>query len=125
MDNQENPSQGPSGEPNQPPLNAPSNNQNNNMVMGVLAYLGVLVIIPYLINKDSSFVKFHVKQGLVLFGIEVIVWVLGYMVAPFWILLRIVNLGVLVLSIIGIVNVVQGKEKVLPLVGKFAQNLHV
>jgi uncharacterized membrane protein len=106
---------------NQPPLNVPG----NNMVMGILSYLGVLVIIPYIVAKNNSVVKFHVKQGLVLLGIEVIVWILGYVAGPLALLLLIVNLGVLVLSIIGIINVVQGNQKELPLVGKFAKNINI
>lgn len=117
MDNQNN--------QNQAPQNASNNNKSNKTVMGVLSYLGVLVIIPYIVSRNNPFVRFHIKQGLVLLGIELIVWVLGSLVGPLGVLLLIVNLGVLVLSIIGIVNVVQGKEKELPLVGKFAKNLHV
>ena len=89
--------------------------------MGVLVYLGILVIIPYLVAKDDSFVKFHIKQGLVLVVIEFIMWILGMILLPLWMLLAIINLGVFVLIIIGIVNVVQGKEQKLPLVGDFAR----
>jgi uncharacterized membrane protein len=111
----------PQNNQNQAPQNVP----NNNTIMGVLSYLGPLVIIPYLVGRNNSFVKFHIKQGLVVFGLEVIVWLLGFMVGPLWILLSIVNLATLILSIIGIINVVQGKEKVLPLVGGFAQNFKI
>ncbi|PZR16040.1 MAG: hypothetical protein DI536_07015 [Archangium gephyra] len=32
----------------------------------VLAYFGIFALIPYLTVKDSEFVKYHAKQGLVL-----------------------------------------------------------
>ena len=95
-----------------------------NTLMGVLAYIGPLIVVSYLMAKDNSFVKFHIKQALVLFIIEVATWFVGGMFYPLWMILNLVNLGILVLAIIGIVNVVQGKEKELPLVGSFAKNFN-
>ena len=34
----------------------------------VLAYLGILSLIPLLTVKDSEYVRYHAKQGLVLMG---------------------------------------------------------
>ncbi len=92
--------------------------------MGVLAYLGILIIIPFLMAKDDVFVKFHIKQGLVLVLIEVVVWALGMFVWHVWMLFGLVRLAILVLAVIGIVNVVQGKQKELPLVGSLAKNFN-
>ncbi len=89
-------------------------------VMGILAYIGILVIIPLIASKDP-FVKFHAKQGLVLFIIEIIISALGFSFYAFWGLINLLNLIVLILAIIGIVNVVQHKEKELPGVGQFAK----
>ena len=103
---------------------SPNQTQNpaqKNMVMGILAYLGILVIVPFIVSKDDPFVKFHVKQGFVLLSIEVIVWILGSVVWGLWMLLSLVNLAVVILSIVGIVNVVQGQEKKLPIVGDFSR----
>ena len=96
-----------------------------NGAMGILAYLGPLVIISYLTAKDDPFVKFHVKQGLVLLVIEVAVWLLGMVFWPLWIHLNLINLVVLVLAIIGILNVTKGQEKKLPLVGDFARYFNI
>ena len=102
---------------------SPAPAQNNKTAMGVLAYIGPLVIVSYLVAKDDPFVKFHIKQALVLFVIEIALWFLGSFL---WSLrlgfvLQILNLAVLVFAILGIVNVVQGKEKELPLIGQFAK----
>lgn len=40
-------------------------------VFAVVAYLGILCIIPLLLKKENKFALFHGKQGLVLFVIEV------------------------------------------------------
>ena len=107
--------------PQTPPVQQGSQHRT---LMGVLSYLGILVIIPLLVARDDSFVKFHVKQGLVLLIIEIAMWfVVGAFLWQFWMFLQLINLVTLVLSIMGIVNVVQGKEKELPLVGSLARHL--
>lgn len=96
-----------------------------NTLMAILAYIGVLIIIPYLMANDDTFVKFHIKQGLVLVVIELIVWGAGMMLWGIYPILALVNLATFVLSIIGIVNVLQGNTKELPLVGQFAKKFTV
>ena len=101
-------------------MSAPLGGDKKNTLMGILAYIGPLVIVSYLVAKDDPFVKFHIKQGLVLFVIEVAVWILSSMFWMLFLLWQVVNIGTLILSILGIVYVTQGKEKQLPLVGKFS-----
>lgn len=100
---------------------------SNHVVMGILSYLGILVIIPYLMAKDVPFVKFHIKQGVVLVIIEIVVWALSGMFWGFglWFIISLVQLVTFVLSVIGIVNVVQNKEKELPIVGSFGRNIPI
>ncbi len=96
--------------------------------MGVLCYLGFLVLIPLFAAKDNRFVRFHVNQGLVLFIVEVLYGVAysilsAILLAISWRLylltsiLSLVSLVFFVFLIIGIVNVVNGKAKELPLIG--------
>lgn len=93
--------------------------------MGVLSYLGPLVIVPYLTAKNDSFVKFHIKQGVFLLIVEVAVWIIAPIFWVLWPLLQLVNLVTLILAIIGIVNVVRHKEQLLPLVGKYAASINI
>jgi uncharacterized membrane protein len=92
-----------------------------NVPMGVLAYLGPLVIVSYIIAKGDSFVKFHIKQGLVIFVVEAAVWILGMFLHPLWFLLSLINLASLVFAVIGIINVVNGREKELPYIGQYSK----
>ncbi|HEY9584116.1 MAG TPA: DUF4870 domain-containing protein [Candidatus Paceibacterota bacterium] len=105
---------------NNSPINTQVDAPKKNTLMAALAYIGPLVIVSFIVAKDDPFVKFHIKQGLVLFVIEVIVWILGMMFYPLWSLLQLVNLATLILAIVGIVRVTQGKEMELPLVGKYS-----
>ncbi len=104
------------------------NKSENNVLMGVLAYLSILVIIPFMMAKDESFVRFHIRQGLVLLSLQIIVWILSWFLAWMYffaffvgIIIPLVNLGILVLAIVGIVNVIKNEQKELPIVGQFAK----
>ena len=120
----------------QTPINQPKK-ADDKKIMGILSYISFLCLIPLFTKKDDDFVYFHAKQGLVLFGLEVIVYVIYRILVAIligsiigWGLLSILtlivnllNIGLLVLSIIGIINVVQNQKKGLPLIGKFAEKI--
>lgn len=97
----------------------------NNKVMAVLAYIGILVLVPILAAKESRYARFHANQGMVLFvaGIAVSVATSILSAIHLWILSGIASAlsGILlfVLMIIGIVNAAQGRAKELPIIGKF------
>lgn len=100
--------------------------KEQNTVMAVVAY--ILFFIPLLTDaKNDPFVKYHVKQGLVLFIAYVIVMVLSW--TPFvWSLyglIMLLNLGLLVLLIIGIMHAINGEQKPLPLIGQFADKINI
>ena len=111
-------------------------------VMSVLAYLGILCLIPFLLKKNNKFVRAHAKAGLNLFILEIIWGVLvSFLVAIFapsalygiftgaglaWGGIALVNavswlgnLAFFILSIVGIVNVLNGEYKDLPVLGGF------
>lgn len=101
-----------------------------NKVMGVLAYLGILVLIPIFAAKDSPFARYHANQGLILclaaivYGVAMSVLV-SVILAISWRLyflvkiLRLLNIVFAVFCVIGIVNVVNGRAKELPIIGKY------
>jgi uncharacterized membrane protein len=97
---------------------------DNSVVMAALAYIGPLVIVSYIMGKDNPFVKYHIKQGLVLLVLEVALWFVGRMLFFLWPVIGIVNLALLVLAILGIINAINKKEKELPLVGSFAKHFN-
>jgi uncharacterized membrane protein len=98
--------------------------EGNEKLCAILSYL-IIGIIWYLADekmKKSETVKFHVKQGLVLLIAEIIngaIWsipILGWIIAP------IINIGLIIILIIGIINAASNQEKELPIIGKFAEN---
>ena len=104
-------------------FNSKPTTPSNNTAMAVLSYLGPLVIIPFLLAKDDPFVKFHIKQGIVLVVIEILFSILTSIFWMLWMIYNLVNLGIVILIIIGILNAIKGEQKELPVVGQFAKNI--
>lgn len=96
-------------------------------LMSILAYISVLVLIPYFTAKDNPVVKFHIRQGLVLLVLEVLLWVASEILFSFIFspIFMVLNFGLLVLSIIGIMNVIHKKQEPLPLVGQYASHFNI
>ena len=94
---------------------------SNDMWMGILAYLGVLVLIPYLVKDQTPFVRAHAVRGMNLFILELIAWVavgvFSFVPVLDSILSTIVGLASFVLSLIGIINVANKEDKDLPFIG--------
>lgn len=102
----------------------------SNKAMGVLAYIGILFLIPLFAAKDSQYARFHTNQGLVLFIADIALNVvarivciilgnaLGLVAVP---VITVINLAVdiiaLVFLILGIINACSGEPKKLPLIG--------
>lgn len=123
---------------------------NSNKGIAWLSYVGLLLLIPMLVKKASSYCKFHVMQGAKLFAVilvyttitEIIkgivyattgyetVWgvTFHYHSGLYWFFNWTFAAGSIflcVVSIIGIVNAATGKRNVLPLIDKvpFVDNL--
>lgn len=97
--------------------------EETNTGMAIIAY--ILFFVPLLTEaKNDPFVKFHVKQGLVIFSLCVITWII-HAILPwriawsFYWLFNLAGLGIFILAIIGIINASGGKQEKLPLVGHF------
>ena len=102
-----------------------------NKLMGVLSYLGILVLIPLLAGaKSFEYVRHHANQGLVLFVVSTIIdllegkWIMGF---HSWInfgggwfswLFDIASFACFILFIMGIVSACKGTTKELPIIGK-------
>jgi len=43
-------------------------------VFAALSYISVLFVIPLIVRGEDKYIKFHAKQGMVLFGAELVVW---------------------------------------------------
>ena len=102
-----------------------STKADDNKLFAILSYIGVLCLIPLLTKKDDPFVFFHAKQGLVLFIAEVITSFIAMIPVLGWVISPIIWVFLLILSIIGIINVLAGKTKQVPVLGKYASEIKI
>lgn len=103
-----------------------------------LSYLGpMFILIPLIRKQDDEFVRYHLKQGIVLiFAVILIVPIGGIVVG---IIMTVLNeIGQIILEIvaiisfiiiwfvyifIGMLNCQRGQKKPLPIIGKFAEKI--
>lgn len=97
--------------------------------MLVLSYLGLLALIPWLVEKDDAEVQWHAKNGLVFTVAMIACWfiamvigvvpVLGWIVAILATL--VLPLAWLIFVILGIVKALQGQRLVVPVLSDFVE----
>ena len=115
--------------PESPPPSPPSQQASSNRsVMLILSYLGILALVPLLVEKDDPEVQWHAKQGLVLLGSWIVLHIvlailysfpfpgmfLGCAVAPLlW-------LVILVIHIVAMIKALEGKRFIIPVISDYA-----
>jgi uncharacterized membrane protein len=92
-----------------------------NKAITLLSYVGILFLVPLLLRQDSPFAQFHAKQGLILF----IGWIVGGFTYLLFGLGVLIHILVIVFSIMGIMNVLNGKKKELPLVSDLVKKFNI
>ena len=67
----------PPAPPSEPPPEPPASGGSGspNVVMIILSYLGILAVIPFLVEKDDKEVQWHAKHGLVLVAAEILLFI--------------------------------------------------
>jgi len=117
-----------------PPQESPPREvvSDNRSIMIVLSYLGLLALIPLLVDKDDKEVQWHAKHGLVLAVVEVAVMIglmviggvlgavsggLGCIIGLLWPILMLV---ILVVHILCIVKGLNGQRFLIPGISEYA-----
>ena len=115
-----------------PPPSSTGGSDSQNTVMLVLSYLGILALIPFLVEKEDKEVQWHAKHGLVLLVAEFVIFIglffvsfiLGAVSGGLGCLVTIVQpflfIAILILHIICIVKAVNGQRFLVPGVSQYA-----
>jgi len=103
-------------------IQADPSDAEQNKGMAIVAY--ILFFVPLLTgdHNKSPFVKYHTNQGTILFIFAVGGWIVSsiLMILLIGFLLGfVISITSLVFLVIGIINVVNGRMKPLPIIGKF------
>jgi len=97
--------------------------KEKNTGMAVLAY--ILFFLPLLTEeKKDPFVKYHVKQGLILFLAGMATRIIIAVPYIGWFLVWPFNVVLLILLALGIMNALNGKQEPLPIIGQFAKKFN-
>ncbi len=83
-------------------------------LLSAISYLGILCFLPFLLKTKNDYVRFHAKQGLSIFIMEIIftlIWIIPFIG---WIIGALGWLACFVVSIIGFVKALFGEEWQIP-----------
>lgn len=94
-------------------------------VLSAISYLGILSLVPIMLRTKNDYVRFHARQGLLLFIAEIVFtliwiipfvgWVIGFLG---WILC-------FVFAIIGFVRSLFGRRWKIPVLNKFVGKVKI
>lgn len=84
--------------------------------LALMSYLGILCLVPLIVNKEDELVHFHARQGLVLWIWSVLALIFLQLPGIGKILFSTSVMAILVCSLVGIVAVLLGKAWKIPLV---------
>lgn len=93
-------------------------------IISILSYMWLLAFIPFL-TSDNKYVLYHSKQGIrlsIIYTILLIILIPLNKINFFWkitdILIPLTIIFALVISLLGIYDVIRGKARTLPLINK-------
>ena len=92
-----------------------------NKAIAALSYAWILCLVPLLGKKDSKFAQFHAKQGLVLFIAELA----GSLFFWFPLFGQILALAFVVVSVLGIIKVLNGEWWKIPYVYDWSKKFNL
>ena len=91
---------------------------NDSKLFAALSYLWLLSVVMLVLKKDDEFVKFHAKQGTVIFVVSIILWFIPIIG---WLL----QIAVLIAVVIGFLKAYSGERFKLPVIGDLADKINI
>ncbi|TAL54318.1 MAG: DUF4870 domain-containing protein [Nanoarchaeota archaeon] len=106
---------------------------SDQMMTAILSYLSILVIIPLIaVKKKDEFIKFHIKQGIILLVVEIILAIIQRVLLYLfffgnilWDLIGILWLVILVVAVIAIIKAIQGEMWKIPVVSNYTDSIKI
>jgi uncharacterized membrane protein len=103
--------------------------EKDHNLAAILSYIGILVLIPLLaieIKRRDDFIRFHLKQGIVLAVLEIGICVTSSILSVIPIISNIINalsgvvmIAILIVAIIAIVKALEKKEWKIPIISDY------
>ena len=86
-------------------------------IISYLTWIGLIVAFILNADKKNVFAKWHIRQALLLMIIATVCSLVFWVPILGWTL----AVALFILWLIGLVSAIQGEEKLVPIIGKFAQ----
>ncbi|HCC21943.1 hypothetical protein A2480_03670 [Candidatus Uhrbacteria bacterium RIFOXYC2_FULL_47_19] len=99
----------------------PVNRSDEQRLIAALSYIGILFLVPLLYSKKDEEIKFHLQQGIVLFVVDVVAILVGWIPIIGWLLV----LFALAASIYGFIQAWQGVRWEIPFLHKYARQIRL
>jgi fumarate reductase subunit D len=98
--------------------------KDRGIIAAVLSYIPLLCLIPLLQMRDNEQARFHSRQGLLLFLVELlaVLFLIPGLSGMIWKTILILALGA---SVAGIVFGIQGRKYRLPVIGDIAEKMKI
>lgn len=93
----------------------------SNKLIAAISYLGLLVIVPLLLKKESPYVQFHAKQGVTF----AIIWCIGWVLFWFPIIGWLFAALVFVFNVIAFFKALSGERWEAPIIGDITKKLNL
>jgi len=102
----------------------PSKNNDSKLFAFLATFLSIIgFIIALLVKKDNKYVMHYAKQSLVIFIVYLIVLAIGIVPIVGWFIAPILYIIAVILWVISWIYALSGKEKEVPIVGKYARKI--
>ena len=92
-----------------------------NKTIAALSYAWILCLVPLLGKRNSKFAQFHAKQGLILFIIELAAGLIMW----FPVFGQLFMLALVVISVTGIIKVLNGEWWKIPFVYEWSKKINL
>ncbi|HTW96133.1 MAG TPA: hypothetical protein VMD74_00545 [Candidatus Methylomirabilis sp.] len=103
------------------PMSADERDAQENKYTALFSYIYILFLIPLLAKRDSKFCQFHAKQGLVLFVIDIVASLFMWIPA----IGQLLMLALAIISIIGIIKVLNGEYWKIPYIYDWSEKIKI
>jgi len=97
----------------------------DNKIIAAIGYIWILFLIPLLLKSKNEYCQFHAKQGLVLFGFSILISIIGVVPVLGWLIGFFGWIVVIIFTVLGFVNALQGRKWKMPYLGKFAKKINL
>ncbi len=91
-------------------------------ILACMSYLGILALVPLVLNRDDDYIRFHARQGIVLWMWEVLA-IYALVIPGGRLFFSLSTFLCFAFSVIGVIAVLLGRAWKFPVVGTWAESL--